>query len=111
MYTRKEILEQIERLYDEINLCQTEIINARLEKDSRKEILALNRMERLAIGAQQELTVIHGHINGHPNWRDVKRIVNLADDLCDVAKEEKWGEEKYYTKVAEAFRETENDLR
>lgn len=103
MYTRKEIIEGIKRLYGEISKVQDKIISSRLNKDSAKELKTLQQMESLAIGVQQDLMVIRGYLEAHPTAADIKRIVNIADKLCGYAADENWSEEEYYTKVLEEY--------
>ncbi len=103
MYTRKGIIEEIKKLYGEISKVQDKIISSRLNKDSAKELKALRQMESLAIGVQQDLMVIRGYLETHPTAADIKRIVNIADKLCEFAGELGWSEEEYYTKVLEEY--------
>ncbi len=103
MYTRKEILKEIERLYEEIERCQDSILSARDKTNAEKESKALSRMEGIVIGVQQDLTVIRDYLEAHPSAQDIKRIVNIADKLCEFAGELGWSEEEYYTKVLEEY--------
>ncbi len=103
MHTRKEAIEEINKLYEEINKVQDKILAARREKDSEKELKALQQIESLAIGVQQDLTVIRDYLEAHPGAQDIKRIVNIADKLCEFAGELGWSEEEYYTKVLEEY--------
>jgi len=103
MYTRKRIIEEINRLYEAIDITQDKLLAARVEKDSEKESEALHQMERLAIGVQQDLTVIRDYLEAHPSAQDIERIVNLADDLITEAKIREWSEEEYYTKILEEY--------
>ncbi len=65
MYTKEEIIAEIQKLYDEINGIQDNLIIARLTKDSERERRALLQMEGLATGIQQDLTVINNYIKEH----------------------------------------------
>ncbi len=103
MYTRKETIEEINKLYGEIDKVQDEILAARLEKDSEKELKALRQMESLAIGVQQDLTVIRDYLEAHPSTADIERIVNLADDFITEAKIRGWSEEEYYNRILEEY--------
>lgn len=93
----------IGKLYEGISEIQTQILAARREKDSEKELKALQQIESLAIGVQQDLTVIRDYLEAHPGAQDIKRIVNIADKLCEFAGELGWSEEEYYTKVLEEY--------
>lgn len=103
MYTRKESIGEINKLYEEIGKVQDEILVSRLERDTDKEFEALLRLERLAIGVQQGLTVIRTYLEAHPSTADVERIVNLADGLITEAKIREWSEEEYYNRILEEY--------
>ncbi len=103
MYTRKEIIGEINKLYGEISKAQDEILAARGEKDSENELKALRQMESLAIGVQQDLTVIRAYLEAHPSTADIERIVNLADDFITEAKIRGWSEEEYYNRILEEY--------
>lgn len=74
MYKRNEIIEEIKRLYDEISEVQDDILRARLENNSEKELKALRQMESLAIGVQQDLMVIRDYIEAHPTEESITKI-------------------------------------
>ena len=59
MYTRQQLLTEIERLYAEMDEAQNALILSRLNKEPEKEAQALRRMERLYVGIQQDLTCVH----------------------------------------------------
>ena len=103
MHTGKGIIGEINKLYEAINITQDKLLAARTEKDSGKELEALHQMEGLAIGVQQDLTVIRDYLEAHPSVQDIERIVKLADDLITEAKIREWSEEEYYTKVLEEY--------
>lgn len=103
MYTRKGIIDEINKLYGEISKVQDEILAARLEKDSENELKALRQIESLAIGVQQDLTVIRAYLEAHPSTADIERIVNLADDFITEAKIREWNEEEYYNRILEEY--------
>ena len=52
MYSRKELIKEIKSVYEDLNLCQTELISARLAKDHKREMKALYELERQVIGVQ-----------------------------------------------------------
>ena len=100
MYTRKEIIDEIKSVYEDLNLCQTELISARLAKDHKREMKALYELERQIIGVQQDLTVIYNYLNEHYNWQEIQRIVEIADETTirmGCTKEE------YYKEVFERY--------
>lgn len=103
MCKRNEIIEEINKLYEKISKVQDEILAARLGKDSEKELKALRQMESLAIGVQQDLTVIRDYLEAHPNWQDIMLTMSIADKLCGFAGELGWSREEYYTKVLEEY--------
>lgn len=62
MYTRQQLLTEIERLYAEMDEVQNALILSRLNKEPEKEAQALRRMERLYVGIQQDLTCVHDYL-------------------------------------------------
>lgn len=62
MYTRQQLLTEIERLYAEMDEVQDALILSRLNKEPEKEAQALRRMERLYVGIQQDLTCVHDYL-------------------------------------------------
>ena len=108
MYTRKEIIDEIKSVYEDLNLCQTELISARVAKDHKREMKALYELERQVIGVQQDLTVVYNYLNEHYNWQDIQRIVEIADAIIHPAPERGWTQEKYYTEVLRQY-EKENE--
>lgn len=62
MYTRQQLLTEIERLYAEMDEVQNALILSRLNKEPEKEAQALRRMERLYVGMQQDLTCVHDYL-------------------------------------------------
>ena len=109
MYTRKEIIDEIKSVYEDLNLCQTELISARLAKDHKREMKALYELERQVIGVQQDLTVIYNYLNEHYNWQEIQRIVEIADAIIHPAPERGWTQEKYYREILKHYEiSTEN---
>lgn len=103
MYARKEIINEIESLYKEIDLCQNDILYARLAKDCDREKKALDKLESIVIGVQQDLTVIHTYLKEHPDWQDIRSITQIADRLIGFAGENNWTEEDYYKAILEQW--------
>lgn len=46
-----------------------------------------------------------------PNWRQIRRIVEIADRLTENAAESGWSEEKYYTEIAKEVYGNKTDER
>lgn len=59
MITKKEAIKSIEELYPELDKCVTDIVKARLDRNSEAEEKALFRMEGLIVACQQELSFLH----------------------------------------------------
>ena len=59
MITKKEAIKSIEELYSELDKCVTDIVKARLDRNSEAEGKALFRMEGLIVACQQELSFLH----------------------------------------------------
>lgn len=51
-----EVINELNSLYREIDMCQTDILHARLHKNSVAEDLALDRMESLMCKTLQSLS-------------------------------------------------------
>lgn len=62
MQTRRQLLTEIERLYEEMDEVQRALILSRLNKEPEKEAVALRRMESLYVGIQQDLTCVHDYL-------------------------------------------------
>lgn len=63
-YTAHQLKESIERLYGDIDVCITDLIRARLNKDAEGEGKALFKMEGLMVATEQELTCIGDYLEG-----------------------------------------------
>jgi hypothetical protein len=63
MKTKREVLNSIEKLYDDIDGCITNIVRSRLTKDTELEGRSLFHMEGLIVASQQELSFLHQYIN------------------------------------------------
>lgn len=61
-YTAQQLKESIERLYGDIDVCITDLIRARLNKDAEGEGKALFKMEGLMVATEQELTCIGDYL-------------------------------------------------
>ena len=109
MYSRKELLEEIKSVYEDLNLCQNELISARLAKDHKREMKALRELERQVIGVQQDLTVIYNYLNEHYNWQEIQRIVKIADRLITHSDKYLGSEEEYYKEILRRYEHNEKD--
>ena len=63
-YTARQLKESIERLYGDIDACITDLIRARLNKDTKGEGKALFKMDGLMVATEQELTCIGDYLEG-----------------------------------------------
>jgi hypothetical protein len=109
MYTRKEIIDEIKSVYEDLNLYQNELISARLAKDHKREMKALHELERQVVGVQQDLTVIYNYLNEHYNWQEIRRIVKIADNLIHLASDHGWTREEYYSEILRQYEHNEKD--
>lgn len=51
-----EVINELNDLYRDIDICQTDILHARLHKNREAEDLALDKMERLMCDALQAIS-------------------------------------------------------
>lgn len=51
-----EVINELNSLYRDIDMCQTDILHARLHKNREAENLALDKMERLMCDALQAIS-------------------------------------------------------
>lgn len=61
--TKEEILKGTSQLIRDIDKCTTDLVEARMKHDDDKVLIALHEMERLMVGAHQELDFLYDYIN------------------------------------------------
>lgn len=83
----ESVIKESTSLYFEIDDCITELLKARLDKDTDKEHEAICKMESLEINTMQHLSWLVGELKGHSliKWKtgdpkeDGEYLVSLED--------------------------------
>ena len=75
--TKEEILKGTSQLIRDIDMCTTDLVEARMKHDDGEVLIALHEMERLMVGVHQELGFLYDYIKGL--WKDAQ-----GDDLPEI---------------------------
>ena len=74
MVQSKQIIESIERLYNDLDKCVTDLLKARMDKNTEAEGKALFTMEGLMVACQQELSFLHDYLKDKPEPQAPKEM-------------------------------------